>query len=106
MTRTYKFYTETVIPAGTYNGQESDVTTLAVQSVLLASDKLQEEQVYNITAALFKEKDAINGAVPVELDLREDKAVESITIPFHPGAAQYYKECGIAIEADGEKGEQ
>ncbi len=106
LTRTYQFYTETVIPAGTYNGQESDVTTLAVQSVLLASDKLQEEQVYDITAALFKEKDAINGAVPVELDLREDKAVESITIPFHPGAAQYYKECGIAIEADGEKGEQ
>lgn len=106
LTRTYKFYTETVIPAGTYNGQEDDVTTLAVQSVLLASDKLQEEQVYDITAALFKEKDAINGAVPVELDLSEDKAVESITIPFHPGAAQYYKECGIAIEADGEKGEQ
>jgi TRAP transporter TAXI family solute receptor len=106
LTRTYKFYAETVIPAGTYNGQESDVTTLAVQSVLLASDKLQEKQVYDITTALFKEKDVINGAVPVELDLREDKAVESITIPFHPGAAQYYKECGIAIEAYGEKGGQ
>ena len=49
---------------------------------------------------------ALNEAVPVELDLEEKKAVESITIPFHPGAAQYYKECGIAIEAYGEKGEQ
>ena len=106
LTRTYKFYTETVIPAGTYNGQESDVTTLAVQSVLLVSDKLQEKQVYDITTALFKEKEILNEAVPVELDLEEKKAVESITIPFHPGAAQYYKECGIAIEAYGEKGEQ
>ena len=106
LTRTYKFYTEKVIPAGTYNGQESDVTTLAVQSVLLVSDKLQEKQVYDITTALFKEKAALNDAVPVELDLEERNAVESITIPFHPGAAQYYKECGIAIEAYGEKGEQ
>lgn len=106
LTRTYKFYTETVIPAGTYQGQESDVTTLAVQSVLLVSDSLQEKQVYDITTALFKEKDTLNSAVPVELDLQEKKAVESITIPFHPGAAQYYKECGIAIEAYGEKGEQ
>ena len=106
LTRTYKFYTETVIPAGTYNGQESDVTTLAVQSVLLVSDKLQEKQVYDITTALFKEKAALNEAVPVELEKKKKKAVESITIPFHPGAAQYYKECGIAIEAYGEKGEQ
>ena len=95
-----------MIPAGTYQGQESDVTTLAVQSVLLVSDSLQEKQVYDITTALFKEKDTLNSAVPVELDLQEKKAVESITIPFHPGAAQYYKECGIAIEAYGEKGEQ
>lgn len=106
LTRAYKFYTEAVIPAGTYQGQGSDVTTLAVQSVLLVSDKLQEKQVYDITTALFKEKETLNEAVPVEIDLQEKTAVESITIPFHPGAAQYYKECGIAIEAYGEKGEQ
>lgn len=35
LTGAYGFYTKIVIPAGTYNGQDSDVTTLAVQSVLL-----------------------------------------------------------------------
>ena len=74
--------------------------------MLLVSDKLQQKQVYDITTALFKEKETLNEAVPVQLDLIEKNAVESITIPFHPGAAQYYKECGIAIEAYGEKGEQ
>ena len=102
LTGAYGFYTEAVIPAGTYNGQDSDVTTLAVMSVLLASDKTPAETVYTITSALFKEKAAFNEAVPVEFDLQEQKAVESVTIPFHPGAAQYYQECGITVQTSGE----
>ena len=102
LTGAYGFYTEAVIPAGTYNGQDSDVTTLAVMSVLLASDKTPAETVYTITGALFKEKAALNEAVPVEFDLQEQKAVESVTIPFHPGAAQYYQECGITVQTSGE----
>ena len=102
LTGAYGFYTGAVIPAGTYNGQDSDVTTLAVMSVLLASDKTPAETVYTITGALFKEKAALNEAVPVEFDLQEQKAVESVTIPFHPGAAQYYQECGITVQTSGE----
>ena len=102
LTGAYGFYTEAVIPAGTYNGQDSDVTTLAVMSVLLASDKTPADKIYTITGALFKEKAALNAAVPVEFDLEEQKAVESVTIPFHPGAAQYYQECGITVQTSGE----
>lgn len=98
LTGSYGFYTETVIPAGTYNGQNTDVTTLAVQSVLLASDKVPQETVYAITGALFQQKAALNSAVPVEFDLQEQNATQSITIPFHAGAAQYYEECGISVD--------
>ena len=102
LTGAYGFYAKAVIPAGTYKGQDSDVTTLAVMSVLLASDKTPEDKIYTITGALFKEKAALNDAVPVEFDLEEQKAVESVTIPFHPGAAQYYQECGITVQTSGE----
>ena len=102
LTGAYGFYAKAVIPAGTYKGQDSDVTTLAVMSVLLASDKTPEDKIYTITGALFKEKAARNAAVPVEFDLQEQKAVESVTIPFHPGAAQYYQECGITVQTSGE----
>ena len=102
LTGTYGFYAKAVIPAGTYKGQDSDVTTLAVMSVVLASDKTPEDKIYTITGALFKEKAALNDAVPVEFDLQEQKAVESVTIPFHPGAAQYYQECGITVQTSGE----
>lgn len=99
LTKAYKYYTEAVIPAGTYNGQDTDIKTLAVMSVLLASNKLPEETVYTITSALFKEKAALNSAVPVEFDLQEQNAVESVTIPFHAGAAKYYQECGVSVGA-------
>lgn len=102
LTGAYGFYAKAVIPAGTYKGQDSDVTTLAVMSVLLASDKTPADKIYTITGALFKEKAALNDAVPVEFDLQEQKAVESVTIPFHPGAAQYYQECGITVQTSGE----
>ena len=102
LTGAYGFYAKAVIPAGTYIGQDSDVTTLAVMSVLLASDKTPADKIYTITGALFKEKAALNAAVPVEFDLQEQKAVESVTIPFHPGAAQYYQECGITVQTSGE----
>ena len=101
LTGAYGFYAKAVIPAGTYKGQDSDVTTLAVMSVLLASDKTPADKIYTITGALFKEKAALNAAVPVEFDLQEQKAVESVTIPFHPGAAQYYQECGITVQTSG-----
>ena len=101
LTGAYGFYAKAVIPAGTYIGQDSDVTTLAVMSVLLASDKTPADKIYTITGALFKEKAALNDAVPVEFDLQEQKAVESVTIPFHPGAAQYYQECGITVQTSG-----
>ena len=100
LTGAYGFYAKAVIPAGTYKGQDSDVTTLAVMSVLLASDKTPADKIYTITGALFKEKAALNDAVPVEFDLQEQKAVESVTIP--PGAAQYYQECGITVQTSGE----
>lgn len=101
LTRAYKYYKEAVIPAGTYHGQEQDVKTLAVQSVLLASDKVEQQDVYTIMNALFNEQETINSAVPVDIDIQLESAVESITIPFHPGAAQYYEEGGITVEASG-----
>ena len=101
LTSAYGFYKETVIPAGTYNGQDADVKTLAVQSVLIVSDKVPEDTVYTLTGALFKEKETLNSAVPVDFDLVESEAVKSITIPFHPGAAKYYEEHGITVEVSG-----
>ena len=45
------YYTKHVIPAGTYNGQDEDVTTVAVGAVILARDDVSEDAIYALTVA-------------------------------------------------------
>lgn len=96
--KTYKFYIDCTIPKETYNGQTEDVQTVGVKAVLLASDKLSANTVKDITKILFKNKQELQYALPVDISLDEKSAVEGITIPFHKGAAAYYEECGIDVE--------
>lgn len=90
----YPFYTQFAIPGGSYNGVNEDVMTVAVKATLIAAKSLSEDTVYKLTKALFDNKDAImNGhAKGAELDM--SYAVEGISVPFHPGAAKYFKEVG------------
>ena len=94
----YSFYTETVIPAGTYKGVDEDATTVSVRATLIASTYVSDEAVYELLKAMFDNKDALTeGHAKFEL-LNLDDAVKGINVPFHPGAAKYYEEQGITVE--------
>ena len=101
MTNTYESYTACTIPAGTYAGQTEDVAAVGVRAVLLASDKLSSDQVYQITAGLFANADALQLSTPADTPLTLDSALEGITIPYHAGAAQFYAENGVSVEMEG-----
>lgn len=94
----YGFYTDYTIPAGTYTGQEEDVQTVGIKSLLLASDKLSTDTVQSLTALLFEKQEDLQYSVPVDFELDEESAVSGITIPFHKGAASYYNIKGIQVE--------
>ena len=98
--KSYKFYTEYTMPANTYASQTKEVKTVGVKAVLLASDKLSEDTVKDITQILFKHQQQIQYALPVDISLDEKTAVEGITIPFHDGAAAYYKQHGITVNTE------
>ena len=49
LNKDYPFYTEVVIPANTYGGQSSDITTAAVMAMLVVPENLDEDLVYNPT---------------------------------------------------------
>ena len=53
------YYTKYTIPAGTYNGQETDIVTVAVKATLIVAADTDEETVYNITKAIFDNAEAI-----------------------------------------------
>ncbi len=88
----YGFYASYTVPAGTYNGIDKDAQTVAVKATFIVSNDLSEETVYNLTKAVYENKDNYTHDKAKEMNL--EYAVSSISVPFHPGAEKYFKEVG------------
>lgn len=89
----YPYYAKDTIPAGTYSGVDSEITTVAVLAMLAVSDSLSEDEVYEITKAIYDNTSEIThgkGAL-----ISKESALDGIGIDFHPGAEKYFKEEGI-----------
>jgi TRAP transporter TAXI family solute receptor len=93
--RNYPFYTQYPVPAGSYRGQNSDVMTLAVKATLIVSTKVAEDTVYQLTKNIFENKTLIENAHAKGKELSTSYAVDGISVPFHPGAAKYFREVGV-----------
>ena len=91
----YPFYVRFPIPAGTYNGVAEEKWTVAVKATLIVSGKLSEDTVYKLTKALFENQPELLTAHAKAAELNAADAVQSVTVPFHPGALKYYKEVGV-----------
>ena len=92
-----KFFATDTIPAGTYDNQEADVTTIAVGAQWLTSADQPEELIYNITKAVW------NDATRKQLDaghakgkmIVKENATAGLGLPLHPGAERFYREAGL-----------
>ncbi|MBR5525106.1 MAG: TAXI family TRAP transporter solute-binding subunit [Clostridia bacterium] len=93
------YYTTYNIPAGTYDGQTEDVTTVTVKATLIVSTSASEEDVYKLTAAIFDNIDAITAAHAKGAELSLENATTGMTAPFHKGAARYFAENDITVTA-------
>ncbi len=91
------FYTTYEIPAGTYQGQEADVTTVTVKATLIVSADASEDDVYNITKAIFDNIEAITAENAKGAELSIENATSGMTVPFHAGAAKYFAEKGVEV---------
>ena len=91
----YGFYTKTVIPAGTYKGTDVDTQALAIKATLAVNANLDENTVYDMTKALFENLDELGAAHAKGKEVTAAAAVTGISVPFHPGAAKYFKEIGL-----------
>ena len=93
------FYTAYTIPAGTYPGQTEDVSTVTVKATLIVSKDASEDSVYNLTKAIFDNAADIAKENGKGAELSLDNATSGMTAPFHKGAAKYFAEKGITVDA-------
>lgn len=92
------YYTAYTIPAGTYAGQDADVTTVTVKATLIVAASASEDDVYNLTKAIFDNADAIASENGKGAELSVENATTGMAAPFHAGAAKYYAEKGVTVE--------
>ena len=90
-------YTECVIPAGTYEGIDEDVTTVAVKAIIIGNGQVSEEEAYTIVSTIFEnaEEIAVQHAKGAELDLAY---AAECGLPYNPGAAKYFAEKGFEVK--------
>lgn len=94
---TCPFYTVLEIPAGTYQGQTESVKTVTVKATLIVSASASEEDVYNLTAAIYDNIEGITAENAKGAELSIENATSGMTVPFHAGAAKYFLEKGITV---------
>jgi TRAP transporter TAXI family solute receptor len=89
-------YVEDVIPKSTYSGMTADNHQATVWNILVAHEKMSDQEAYNIVKAIFEKRDDLITVhkEAANIKLENQKAAAS-PIPFHPGAIKYFKEKGL-----------
>ncbi len=91
-------YTLVTIPKGTYPKQDNDVKVIGYATHLVVSCKLPADTVYKMTKAVAGNVPSLAAVVKSMAALNTKEMAQDIGIPFHPGAAKFYKEAGITVK--------
>jgi len=87
------------IPAGTYEGIDHDVVSVADRSVFAVSADLPDAVAYMLLDAWFSHAEEAN-EVQGTVDFTEVKERAQVGIPLHPGAKAWYDEHGVSYPTE------
>ena len=83
-----------IIKAGTYPKQDKDVPVIGYSTHLVVACDLPENTVYQMTKAMASNVDAMAAVVKSIEGVKPKDMALDIGVPFHKGAAKFYKESG------------
>lgn len=86
----YPYYSQIIVPKDVY-GFSEDGVTIGVRNLLIVSNKLDKELVYQMTKAVFDHLDEFKEANANAKQIDMDSITET-PIPLHPGAQKYFDE--------------
>lgn len=94
----YPYYSKIIVKAGTYPGQDKDVTMFGSSGFLIAGKDVSDELVYEFTRLSYS-----SGAISKvsmafkSVNLDRNNPIEGSTGLVHPGAAKFWKEIGVKV---------
>lgn len=92
----YSFYAPYEMTEKDYDFVTEPVNTVTIMATFVVSNDMSEDQVYEITKALWENVDDITVAHAKGAEMNTALAAAAIgEVPLHPGAEKYYREAGI-----------
>ncbi|MEM7059477.1 MAG: TAXI family TRAP transporter solute-binding subunit [Pseudomonadota bacterium] len=88
--------TKLVIPAGTYAGQDADITTTSLPVVAYTTTAMDDDTAYALTKTYWEQKAAMGEGAAWWNGVNAG-LMENITGKIHPGAVRYYEEAGVTL---------
>ena len=85
-----------VIPAGTYSGVDTDVTTISLPVNAYTVASMDDDTAYKLTKAFWDGKAAMTASNPWWGGVTTAMLAE-VGAKLHPGALKYYAEAGVAV---------
>lgn len=87
----------TTLAPGTYPGQREPIDSFAAWNFLVAHQGLDVGLAYRITRLVLTVVDPVREIAPVAATTRAANARHNRVLPFHPGAARFFREAGVAL---------
>lgn len=91
------YNTVLTVPAGTYPNQDKDVQVIGYATHIVASCKLPDDVAYAMTKTIATNTKTLATVAKDISTLTPAGMAAEIGVPFHPGAARFYKEAGITV---------
>jgi TRAP transporter TAXI family solute receptor len=88
--------TQLTIPAGTYAGQDSDITTTSLPVVAYTTTAMDDDTAYLLTKTFWESKAKLGENSPWWNGV-DQGLMPKIESTIHPGAQRYYAEAGIEL---------
>ncbi|ERN42573.1 TRAP transporter solute receptor, TAXI family [Rubidibacter lacunae KORDI 51-2] len=92
------YFAYATLPAGTYTGQDTELTLFGVKALFVTSTDLSDDVVYKIVKSVLDNFDNFQATHPALANLTPQAALQGLGAPLHPGAARAYREAGFAVE--------
>lgn len=89
--------TPTAIPAGTYRSASAALNVVGVFNFAIAHRSLPDDLVYEIVKSVMDNNARLKQTVAAGAETIPANASKNTFLPFHPGAAKYFREKGITI---------
>lgn len=92
----YPWYAKYTIPAGTYEGQDKDISTSAIKLTICTTTDVDDDTAYDLTKTFWENIDTLAETTSALKNVSVEDAVTDLAgLPIHPGAERYYKEIGV-----------